>query len=63
MKKMILFASIIVFLFIIISFVTKLEKNKVEKESVNYYSNKISLEDLRENIKDKKRSNNIFLSN
>lgn len=54
MKKMILFASIIVFLFIIISFFTKLEKNKVENESVNYYSNKISLENLRGNIKDKK---------
>ncbi|MEI4831212.1 thioredoxin family protein [Bacillus sp. FJAT-53711] len=52
MKKMFLFGGIVVVLLIAIFAVTKAEQKQENK--TNYYTNKISLEDIRKNIAEKK---------
>ncbi|MGG0186942.1 thioredoxin family protein [Bacillus rhizoplanae] len=52
MKKMFLFGGIVVVLLIAIFAVTKVEQKQENK--TDYYTNKISLEDLQKNVKEKK---------
>ncbi|MGG2067092.1 thioredoxin family protein [Bacillus sp. S14(2024)] len=52
MKKMFLFGGIVVVLLIAIFAVTKTEQK--QENATDYYTNKISLEDLRKNITEKK---------
>ncbi|MGG2093645.1 thioredoxin family protein [Bacillus sp. S13(2024)] len=52
MKKMFLFGGIVVVLLIAIFAVTKTEQK--QENATDYYTNKISLEDLRKNVTEKK---------
>ncbi|RFB48144.1 thioredoxin family protein [Bacillus sp. dmp10] len=54
MKKMLIFGGIIIVLFAAIFAVTQMEKKNASTDEKDYYSNKISLEDLNKNIEDKK---------
>ncbi len=63
MKKMLIFGGIIIVLFAAIFAVTQMEKKNASTDEKGYYSNKISLEDLNKNIEDKKRTNDLLLSN
>ncbi|KAB2440493.1 thioredoxin family protein [Bacillus luti] len=54
MKKMLIFGGIIIVLFAAIFAVTQMEKKNASTGEKDYYSNKISLEDLNKNIEDKK---------
>ncbi|MBJ8052389.1 thioredoxin family protein [Bacillus cereus] len=54
MKKMLIFGGIIIVLFAAIFAVTQMEKKNASTTEKDYYSNKISLENLNKNIEDKK---------
>ncbi|KFN04341.1 thioredoxin [Bacillus clarus] len=54
MKKMLIFGGIIIVLLAAIFAVTQMEKKSATTKEKDYYSNKISLTDLRKNMEDKK---------
>lgn len=60
MKKMLIFGGIIIVLFAAIFAVTQMEKKNASTDEKDYYSNKISLEDLNKNIEDKKEQTIYF---
>ncbi|MGR3776952.1 thioredoxin domain-containing protein [Bacillus paramycoides] len=60
MKKMLIFGGIIIVLFAAIFAVTQMEKKNASTGEKDYYSNKISLEDLNKNIEDKKEQTIYF---
>ncbi len=60
MKKILIFGGIIIVLFAAMFAVAQMEKKNASTNEKDYYSNKISLEDLNKNIEDKKRTNDLF---
>ncbi|MFB5253266.1 thioredoxin family protein [Bacillus mycoides] len=60
MKKMLIFGGIIIVLFAAIFAVTQMEKKNVSTTEKDYYTNKISLENLNKNIEDKKEETVYF---
>ncbi|HHT7239182.1 MULTISPECIES: thioredoxin family protein [Bacillus] len=60
MKKMLIFGGIIIILFAAIFAVTQMEKKSASTNEKDYYSNKISLENLNKNLEDKKEQTVYF---
>ncbi|MEF7556469.1 thioredoxin family protein [Bacillus thuringiensis] len=60
MKKMLIFGGIIIVLFAAMFAVAQMEKKNASTNEKDYYSNKISLEDLNKNIEDKKEQTIYF---
>ncbi|WP_242294080.1 thioredoxin family protein [Bacillus cereus group sp. BfR-BA-01381] len=60
MKKILIFGGIIIVLFAAMFAVAQMEKKNASTNEKDYYSNKISLEDLNKNIEDKKEQTIYF---
>lgn len=60
MKKMFLFGGIIIALLIGVFAVSNMEKKEETTTTTDYYTNKISLDDLRKNIQEKKEQTIYF---